>query len=743
MLLKELNKIVSNKYHILFIILIIFSFAIRFYFRSNYLDDWDSVQFVMGLEEYSIPAHQPHPPGYPLYIFIGRIFYFFIGDSLTTFTLISAIFGTLALIPTYLISKEIFDERVGLLSAVLLSFAPAQMLFSEVVMTDIVSLFFVTFTAYLLYLGIKSTKYLYFGALMVGITAGIRMTDIIMVAMLLLILLYIRDLKKCFISGLLVLMGISAWLVPVILHTGLDTLISVQRSQWSYASGEASTLSSLGGLSLVNLFLTFKIYINLLIDGWSYAILVFILAVFALLSIILRRNTNITSNTLQFGVIFITCWLLIYVLFSNFFNLLYISRYLLPQFPPMAIIFSVSIFRLVDMQHTKWFKNILSSIFLISIIFMGFQGMMAINAIHTSSPPPVDAAYFIQVQYEPDEIIIGASESYRHLQYYLPQFDVRGLRPELINNAHDENRKVLSELPIMFYKPEITYEFQRDHKIYPKHSFVKLYENKLNTFENPIIITGWHGLEDWDGIPTRWMENDATLMIYSDENRVVDLSIKALSFYRPRSVEIYINDLLQMEAEAPSDRFAIMEAPGISLKEGANIVRFHVPEGCERPADKKELNNPDSRCLSLAVQDIRISRDIIINDPESSSISLGGGWHGLEDWSGTPARWMENDAVLLVDSGESMTAELSLKAVSFHRPRTLEIYLGDVLQVREIINASEFAELKIPVLLKEGTNLIRFHVQEGCRRPSDISELKSTDGRCLSLAFREIKVSLS
>jgi len=237
------------------------------------------------------------------------------------------------------------------------------------------------------------------------------------------------------------------------------------------------------------------------------------------------------------------------------------------------------------------------------------------------------------------------------------------------------------------------------------------------------------------------MDKDGALMIYSDENHVVDLSFKSISFYRPRSIEIYVNDLLQMQAEVPSDRFVTTRLPGVSLKEGANIVRFHVPEGCERPSDKKELNNPDSRCLSLAVKDIKMTRDILINDLESSSTYLAEGWHGLEDWGGTPARWMENDAVLLIESEESRTAELSFKAASFNRPRTLEIYLGDALEIREVINASEFAAIKIPVLLKEGTNIIRFHVPEGCRRPCDISELKSTDGRCLSLAFQEIKVS--
>src|SRR5437870_3364473 len=39
--------------------------------RSKGLDDWDSVQFALGVKRFDLFAHQPHPPGYPLYIFFG------------------------------------------------------------------------------------------------------------------------------------------------------------------------------------------------------------------------------------------------------------------------------------------------------------------------------------------------------------------------------------------------------------------------------------------------------------------------------------------------------------------------------------------------------------------------------------------------------------------------------------------------------------------------------------------------
>lgn len=119
-------------------------------------------------------------------------------------------------------------------------------------------------------------------------------------------------------------------------------------------------------------------------------------------------------------------------------------------------------------------------------------------------------------------------------------------------------------------------------------------------------------------------------------------------------------------------------------------------------------------------------------------MSLGASWHGLEDWGGTPTRWMENDATLIIESEEDRTAVLSFQAISFYRPRTLEMYAGDGLEMREVINASGFAAIKMPVHLKGGTNFIRLHVPEGCERPRDIPQLKNSDERCLSMAFQDV-----
>jgi len=255
------------------------------------------------------------------------------------------------------------------------------------------------------------------------------------------------------------------------------------------------------------------------------------------------------------------------------------------------------------------------------------------------------------------------------------------------------------------------------------------------------LSDGWHGLEDWDGTPTRWMENDATLMIYSNDRSIADLSFNASSFHRPRTLEIYVNDHPQhIYAEIPNNKCATVNVPRINLNKGANIVRFHVPEGCERPVDIPELNNPDSRCLSIAVQDIQIIKDILINDQESPSISLGTSWHGLEDWSGTPSRWIENDATLMIKSEENTTAELSFRVCSYNRPRTLVVYNSEDNLIGKAVVSEDFIEIEMPIDLEVGANSLRLHIPEGYEIPSEVTGGKSRDDRCLSLAFQDIKI---
>lgn len=135
----------------------------------------------------------------------------------------------------------------------------------------------------------------------------------------------------------------------------------------------------------------------------------------------------------------------------------------------------------------------------------------------------------------------------------------------------------------------------------------KLYRESITLDEmvtSEVFNSGWHLPEYWYGTSPSWMEADAIITVNSFKTCIADLSLQVLSFYRPRTLEIYSGEKLAMNVIVPTN-FININAP-IHLAEGRNTVRFHVPDGCERPCDKPELNNPDSRCLSLAVRNIRL-----------------------------------------------------------------------------------------------------------------------------------------
>jgi hypothetical protein len=118
------------------------------------------------------------------------------------------------------------------------------------------------------------------------------------------------------------------------------------------------------------------------------------------------------------------------------------------------------------------------------------------------------------------------------------------------------------------------------------------------------FLEGWFGWEWWQGSPTRWISNNATMIVYSSQENESTLSTKVLSAYKSRILQVYLNDKLIHEQKIQTKSMKL-EIP-IKLKKGENIFRFYTPEGCQRPCDISELKSPDTRCLSFAFTNITV-----------------------------------------------------------------------------------------------------------------------------------------
>jgi hypothetical protein len=132
--------------------------------------------------------------------------------------------------------------------------------------------------------------------------------------------------------------------------------------------------------------------------------------------------------------------------------------------------------------------------------------------------------------------------------------------------------------------------------------------NTLSARLKPSVVldSGFHSPESWSGVPTRWMQSKAALKAFSFENCTANLSLRAMSFYRPRTLEIYVGGDLAGRVAVPSSSFTDINVQ-VRLAKGESVLDLQVPEGCERPCDIIELKEPDSRCMSIAVQSITVS----------------------------------------------------------------------------------------------------------------------------------------
>jgi hypothetical protein len=142
-----------------------------------------------------------------------------------------------------------------------------------------------------------------------------------------------------------------------------------------------------------------------------------------------------------------------------------------------------------------------------------------------------------------------------------------------------------------------------------------------------------------------------------------------------------------------------------------------------------ELYSITSKNLLIDAQSLFIADAV----PGRHDILFKEGWYDQENWNGNLVRWMNNDSQIILQSSNNTQGNLNFQTLSFYRPRTLEVYSGDEL-VTKVSVPTSFINVSIPLRLIKGTNIVRFHVSEGCDKPS-------SDSRCLSIAVQNMALS--
>ena len=96
----------------------------RWLTRSPEIYNWDSVNYILAQDRYSLPDHQPHPPGSLYYVLFARALGYVCGDPHTALLLLSSIFGSLLVVALYLLGQELGGRRAAWFAAAIGASAP-------------------------------------------------------------------------------------------------------------------------------------------------------------------------------------------------------------------------------------------------------------------------------------------------------------------------------------------------------------------------------------------------------------------------------------------------------------------------------------------------------------------------------------------------------------------------------------------------------------------------------------------
>jgi len=387
----------------------------RFLFRSHYLYDIDSVNFALALKRFDPTVHQPHPPGYFLYICLGRLANLIFHDANTAFVAISIAFSCGAVAMVYVLAHNWFGRKAALFAGLIFLFSPLVWFHGTVALTYIVETFFSALSGYLcwrIYCG--AVRLILPAAVVLGVAAGFRPSSLLLLGPLFLFSLSSTTRKQAAAGMGALVLALLAWFVPMIRISGGMAYISSLTSLWLVVPSSSTVFNS----SPLNSFARawFIVGIYLLCFGCAA-----ILPIFGLFTSFPDggRRATFTRYWIVPGLLFFT---FIYLRFVN-------SGYLLGLSPPVCA--------WMGLWASNWYANLRLSRAL-KIVVIG--GCAAINtAIFLWAP--VYCSYREVRRFEtqlkgiiavlpqiasPEETMIVGFDShflgYRHAGYYLPGY---------------------------------------------------------------------------------------------------------------------------------------------------------------------------------------------------------------------------------------------------------------------------------------------------------------------------------
>jgi hypothetical protein len=147
----------------------------RFLARARTLWDWDEALFCLGMRSYDVSQHHPHPPGFPVYIAMGRIVRAVIKDDFRSLQTINLIAAVLLFPAMFFLARELrMRFETATIAAALCAFLPNVWFYGGTAFSDVPSIVLVVASVAFLTKGCRERQAYLIGTFLLALSIGMR-----------------------------------------------------------------------------------------------------------------------------------------------------------------------------------------------------------------------------------------------------------------------------------------------------------------------------------------------------------------------------------------------------------------------------------------------------------------------------------------------------------------------------------------------------------------------------------------
>jgi hypothetical protein len=386
--------------------------------------EWDEILFAKALQYYNVLNHAPHPPGFPVFVGLAKLFDLVVHDRRLALSLTSVVFAAALGAGLYYLFREIFRNRAVSIAASLLAIlAPAVLVHAAAPRSDGPGFAAGVWALVMAFRARSSPRALLPAGLAIGLGAGVRVTVIPTAALALLAALIIqlragrwRLVLACALAAIL---SLAAAYTPAILLTGASSYFEASRIH----AARTSSIDTITA-SNVNRVVSYRAS-RFFVDPWGgrdKAEFVFGLAIIGLLGLAIRDRRALGRLALAFLPILVFTFLAATPLAGPLYALPYLP--LITGLAADGIIRPArALGRVLRRSHFESFGVAIA----VALGLMSAAWIWPVLAMRrTSLSPPAQAMRFVLDREETDKPEVFYDGLFRpQVQYYLPEWTAR------------------------------------------------------------------------------------------------------------------------------------------------------------------------------------------------------------------------------------------------------------------------------------------------------------------------------